>query len=46
MREEIARTKRQTDNLTDDVANIKEVLFEMSEQLEQLKQQLDESNQE
>ena len=45
MREEIARTKRQTDNLTDDVANIKEVLFEMSEQLEQLKQQLDESNQ-
>ncbi|ODN68350.1 MULTISPECIES: hypothetical protein [Methylophaga] len=42
MREEIARTKRQTDNLTDDVANIKEVLFEMSEQLEQLKQQLEE----
>ncbi|MCL5975871.1 MAG: IFT57 family protein [Gammaproteobacteria bacterium] len=41
MREEIARTKRQTDNLTDDVANIKEVLFEMSEQLEQLKQQLE-----
>lgn len=42
MREEIARTKRQTDNLTDDVANIKEILFEMSEQLEQLKQQLEE----
>ncbi|MDO8827328.1 hypothetical protein [Methylophaga sp.] len=40
MREEIARTKRQTDNLTDDVANIKEILFEMSEQLEQLKQQM------
>lgn len=41
MREEIARTKRQTDNLADDVANIKEVLFEMTEQLEQLKQQLE-----
>jgi len=40
MREEIARTKRQTDNLTDDVANIKEILFEMSEQIEQLKQQM------
>lgn len=43
MREEIARTKRQTDNLTDDVANIKEILFEMSEQLEQLKQQIEEN---
>lgn len=43
MREEIARTKRQTDNLTDDVANIKEILFEMSEQLEQLKQQMEEN---
>lgn len=42
MREEIARTKRQTDNLTDDVANIKEILFEMSDQIEQLKQQLEE----
>lgn len=42
MREEIARTKRQTDNLTDDVANIKEILFEMSDELEQLKQQLEE----
>jgi len=42
-KEAIARNTQETNNLRDDMANIKEVLFEMSDKLDKLQKQLDES---
>lgn len=42
MIEDIARTKQETNNLRGDMANIKEVLFEMSDKLDRLSRELDE----
>jgi hypothetical protein len=42
VKETIARNTQETKNLSEDMANIKEVLFEMSEKLDKLQQQMDE----
>ncbi len=39
--EDIARSKQETGNLRDDVSSIKEILFEMSDEIERLKQQIE-----
>ncbi|WP_438969653.1 hypothetical protein [Methylophaga sp.] len=41
-KEAIARNTQETNNLRDDMANIKEVLFEMSDKLDKLQNQIDE----
>jgi hypothetical protein len=38
--EDVARSKQETGNLRDDVSSIKEILFEMSDEIERLKQQI------
>lgn len=40
--EDISRNKQETANLRDDVANIKEILFDMSDQIDGLKKQIEE----
>lgn len=39
--EDIARNKQETSNLRNDMANIKEILFEMSDQLESMRKELE-----
>ena len=41
LREDIARNKQETKNLREDMSNIKEVLFEMSDKLDKMQKQLD-----
>ena len=38
--EDVARSKQETGNLRDDISSIKEILFEMSDEIERLKQQI------
>ncbi len=38
--EDVARSKQETGNLRDDVSSIKEILFEMSDEIERLKQEI------
>ncbi|MDH5357529.1 MAG: hypothetical protein OEY48_01380 [Gammaproteobacteria bacterium] len=40
--EDVARSKQATGNLRHDVSNIKEILFELSDEIERLKQQIEE----
>lgn len=40
--EDIVRTKQETGNLNDDVSNMKEILFDMSGEIERLKRELEE----
>jgi chromosome segregation ATPase len=40
LKEDIARNKQETKNLRQDMANIKEVLFEMSDKLDKLQKEL------
>ena len=42
--EDIARNKQETGNLRHDVSNIKEILFELSDELEKINQKIDELN--
>lgn len=44
LREDIARSKQETGNLRHDVSNIKEILFELSDDIEQLRKQIEELN--
>jgi hypothetical protein len=44
LRETIARNKQETANLRKDVSNLKEILFDMSGQIEELKKQLESKN--
>lgn len=39
--EDVARSKQEASNLRDDVSNIKAILFEMSDEIEELKKQLE-----
>lgn len=39
--EDIVRTKQETGNLNEDISNIKEILFDMSAEIERLKQQIE-----
>jgi hypothetical protein len=39
--EDVARSKQETGNLRHDVSNIKEILFELSDEIERLKQQIE-----
>jgi len=41
VKENIARNTQETNNLRDDMANIKEVLFEMSDKLDKMQKQMD-----
>ncbi len=41
LKEDIARNKQETSNLRDDMANIKEVLFDMSEKMDKLQKELE-----
>lgn len=41
VKENIARNTQETNNLRDDMANIKEVLFEMSDKLDKMQKQID-----
>lgn len=40
--EDIARSKQEAGNLREDVGGIKEILFEMSDEIDRLKQQIEE----
>jgi hypothetical protein len=40
--EDIAKTKQETGNLTDDVSNMKEIMFDMSGEIERLKREIEE----
>jgi hypothetical protein len=39
--EDVARNKQETGNLRDDVSGMKEIIFEMSDEIERLKKQIE-----